>query len=186
MLPTNGNQSQRFLPKEKCNQKRSRNKNNKQAKAPHENSPARILRAKSHGSQTSHPQSCIAPMSCDRRQNACWHLRCNTPSEEGEFLWVFFLKGWRHGAWESGRPWHGCNDTQLVRCFGAMLRLFRRLVAHTASARHPRRLEDELADLSDRSSPKSWMNRYSREGGDMAFAARGQVAVMRCKGQRKD
>ena len=113
---------------------------------PHEDSPAKILRAKSHSSQTSHPQTCVAPMSCDRRQNACWHLRCNTPSEEGSSS-GFFMKGRRYGAWRSGRPWHGCNDTQLVRCFGAMLRLFRRLVAHTAS---------DLASSSSSSLKMSW------------------------------
>jgi hypothetical protein len=66
-----------------------------------------------------------------------------------------------------------CNAAQLVRCSGAMLRLFRRLVAHTASAgQFFKRLEDELADLSDRSSSKAWLKRYSRESGIMASGAR--------------
>jgi hypothetical protein len=45
-----------------------------------------------------------------------------------------------------------CNGAQLVLCSCAMLRLFRRLVAHTAPARHLRRLKDEVADFADRSS----------------------------------
>lgn len=48
-----------------------------------------------------------------------------------------------------------------------------------------RRLEDELADLSDRSFPRFWLNRYSRESGDVAFNARGQVIAMRCRGKGK-
>jgi hypothetical protein len=62
------------------------------------------------------PKSYVAPMPCDRRQNACWHLRCNNPSE-GKFLWVFSLERMevrclKEGA---GGPWHGVVQRYAAR-----------------------------------------------------------------------
>jgi hypothetical protein len=83
----------------------------------------------------------------------------------------------------------GCNATQLVRCSGVMLRLSRRLVAHTASVCtviFEDRLEDELADFSDRFSCKVWLKRYFRERWRCGFRRAGRLNVSKHRRENKE
>jgi hypothetical protein len=132
-----GYQSQQSIPKRKKNEPKAVEKQNKNKRSA-TREPSRKDFHYAHQSRTAARRATPKKLwsrQCRATEDKTRAGICNvTPHPSGVPLssgkdGVTVPEG---GAREDpGMGW--CNDTQLVRCFGAMLRLFRRLVAHTAS-----------------------------------------------------